>query len=87
MQRDPSSTPIAVIGKNSTERVHVSLSEFKGTQLIDLRTYYTDSKGEDRATAKRICLRVGLLPELVKAVQAAEAEAIRLGLLPASGRA
>ena len=81
MRPDTPIPPVAVIDKNKAERVHVTLSSYKGARLIDVRTYYTDAKGEDRATAKGITLRIALLPELRKALQDAEVEAVRCGLL------
>lgn len=56
-----------------------------GTRLVHVRQPYTDDKGDDRLTSKGICINVARLPELRAAVEAAEAEAIRQGLLPQSG--
>ncbi len=44
--------PLAVVRKNKAEQVNIALSEFKGVDLIDVRTYYLDPKGELRATPK-----------------------------------
>ena len=49
---------IAQFEKNATEVVRVSLTEFHGRKLIDLRVYYTDDKGEYRPTRKGISLAV-----------------------------
>ena len=49
---------IAQFEKNATEVVRVTLAEFHGRQLIDLRVYYTDDKGEYRPTRKGISLPV-----------------------------
>lgn len=49
---------IAQFEKNATEVVRVSLTEFHGRKLIDMRVYYTDDKGEFRPTRKGISLAV-----------------------------
>ena len=49
---------IAQFEKNATEVVRVTLTEFHGRQLIDLRVYYEDDKGEHRPTRKGISLAV-----------------------------
>ena len=52
MPPDAPTPPVVVIDKNKAERVHVTLSSYKGARLIDVRTYYTDAKGEVRATQR-----------------------------------
>ena len=54
--------------KNALEEVRVSLTEFKGHQLIDLRVYYTSPDGEPRPTKKGLAISVGLYPELKEAL-------------------
>lgn len=49
---------IAQFEKNATEVVRISLTEFRGRQLIDVRVYYTDDEGEYRPTRKGISLAV-----------------------------
>jgi hypothetical protein len=49
---------IAQFEKNATEVVRLTLTEFHGRKLIDLRVYYTDDKGEYRPTRKGISLAV-----------------------------
>jgi hypothetical protein len=73
---------IARIPKNKRESVVVALDEYMGTQLVHVRQHYVDERGEDRPTAKGVCLNVTKLPELLAGVRAAESEAIKLGLLP-----
>jgi hypothetical protein len=81
MQPDRPAQIIARVPKNKTETVVVALDEFGGTHVVHVRQHYVDAVGEDRPTTKGICLRIERLPELRAAVVAAEAEAIRLGLL------
>ncbi len=49
---------IAQFEKNATEVVRVSLREFRGRKLVDVRVYYTDDEGEYRPTRKGISLAV-----------------------------
>ncbi len=72
---------IAAIPKNAREQLHVSLTEFKGHDLIDLRIY-ADGQGEWIATRKGITIKVDHLPAIVEALQRAITEARAAGLLP-----
>jgi len=64
---------IASIEKNSMEEVRVSLTEFKGKELIDLRVYYQPEDGEEkRPTKKGITISPEKFPELKKAILALE---------------
>lgn len=64
---------IASFEKNSLEEVRVSLTEFKGKQLIDLRVYYQPEDGEEkRPTKKGITISPEKFPELKKAILALE---------------
>ena len=60
--------------KNATEWVHVSLVEYRGHELVDMRVYYEDSDGEWKPSRKGLTLSRTLLPELVMALQAAQRE-------------
>jgi hypothetical protein len=84
---DAPSQVVARITKNKRESVVVALGSFMGTPLVHVRIHYVDDKGEDRPTAKGVCLNVDSLPELRAAIAQAEAEAILQGLLPDSGEA
>ena len=59
---------IAQFEKNATEVVRVSLTEFRGRKLIDLRVYYTDDEGEYRPTRKGISISVDGYPEFRNAI-------------------
>ena len=59
---------IAQFEKNATEVVRVSLTEFRGRKLIDLRVYYTDDDGEYRPTRKGIAISVDGYPEFRNAI-------------------
>ena len=59
---------IAQFEKNATEVVRVSLTEFRGRKLIDLRVYYTDDEGEYRPTRKGIAISVDGYPEFRNAI-------------------
>jgi len=64
---------IASFEKNSMEEVRVSLTEFKGKELIDLRVYYQPEDGEEkRPTKKGITIASEKFPELKKAILALE---------------
>jgi hypothetical protein len=73
--------PIATIRKNSTETLHVSLDDFRGRSLINLRVFFTAEDGSQRPGKAGVALRVEALPELRAAILEAEAEALRLGLI------
>ena len=64
---------IASFEKNSFEEVRVSLTEFKGKELIDLRIYYQPEEGEEmRPTKKGITISTEKFPELKKAILSLE---------------
>lgn len=55
---------IARFVKNSVEEVRLSLTEFKGHKLIDIRAFYLDLDNEYKPTKKGIAISVDLYPEL-----------------------
>ena len=68
--------------KNASEEVRVSITEYKGHKLIDLRIYYEpDDGGDRRPTKKGITIDVGLYPELKKAMMKMEKELLEKELL------
>jgi hypothetical protein len=63
---------IAQFEKNATEVVRVSLAEYRGHKLIDLRVYYSDGEGQYRPTKKGVSLAVGLYGDFKKALHSLE---------------
>ena len=63
---------IAQFEKNATEVVRVSLTEYRGRQLVDVRVYYCDDAGQYRPTKKGVSLNVEVYPELKSALLALE---------------
>lgn len=81
---------VATIQKNSMEDVRVTLDEFSGHQLIDVRIYADFKTGnvETRGpTKKGVSLNISRLPDLIAALVTAKAEAERRGLLPVADAA
>jgi hypothetical protein len=67
--------------------VRISLSTFEGVNLFDVRQFFTDSEGRQRATKKGVAMNVRLLPEFLAAVNKALGRARELGLIEAEGAA
>ncbi len=57
---------IGEIPKNSTERIRVSIAEYKGYTFLDVRVYYEDDNGEWRPTKKGITVSKDNIEPLVK---------------------
>jgi Transcriptional Coactivator p15 (PC4) len=79
----PEPIEIAKFWKNRrrAESVHVTLSQYEGRTLINVRVYATGADGIDRPTPKGIAMAVSKLPELAKALELAETKARALGLI------
>jgi hypothetical protein len=79
--------PITIVkfwkNRRRNESVHVTLSEYEGRTLINVRTYSTGTDGIDRPTPKGIAMAIDKLPELARSLAKAEAKARALGLLEA----
>ena len=77
-------TDIAAIEKNNTEELRVTLNEFKGRRYLDIRTYidpYAD-EGQGRVpTKKGVTCPLAKLPELITALQDAQAQIEAQGLV------
>jgi len=78
-------TVIATLPKNRRETIRVALEAYRGIELVDVRVMAAldDDTGLTVPTKKGISLRVEQLPALIEALQDAEAEARRRGLLAA----
>jgi hypothetical protein len=71
--------------RRRNESVRVSLSEYEGHCLINVRVYCTGADGIDRPTPKGVAMSIRKLPELAKTLVRAEAKAKELGLLDGEG--
>lgn len=66
---------VKAIQKNKFQEVRVSISEFKGNDLIDIRTWnQVKDSDEYSPTGKGVSLNVSLYPELKEAILALEQE-------------
>jgi hypothetical protein len=73
---------ISKVTKNAREVVFLSLSEFKGHRLIDVRVHVPgDQEGDWVPTRKGLSLAVGLYPEFKQALSQLEEAIIDQGLL------
>jgi hypothetical protein len=83
----PEPVEIAKFWKNRRriESLHVSLSEYEGHALINVRIYATGTDGIDRPTTKGVAMSIRRLPELARALARAEAKAVEIGLLDDDG--
>jgi len=73
---------ISQISKNARETVFLSLSEFKGHRLIDIRVHVPgDRDGDWVPTRKGVSLAVGLYPAFKQALAQLEEALIQQGLL------
>ncbi len=59
---------IAQFEKNATEVVRVSLTEYRGHKLIDIRVYYSDDEGQYRPTKKGVSMSVSLYTDFKRAM-------------------
>ena len=76
---------VAVIRKNKSEDIRVSLSEWEGHNLVNVRIW-AEHEGATEArlpTKKGIVLQISRLPELITALEIARDEATAAGLLKA----
>jgi hypothetical protein len=72
---------IAQFEKNATEVVRVSLTEYRGHKLVDVRVYYSDDEGQYRPTKKGVSLAVGLYAEFKQAMAALEKTLLERNLI------
>ncbi len=62
-----------VIKKNSREELRVSIEEFRGHRLINLRIWFEGDDGQMRPGKQGVALRLEFLPELRAALTKLEA--------------
>lgn len=64
---------VAVFKKNKFQEIRVGVREFKGNDLIDIRTWTMTQGSDDMVpTAKGVSLNINLLSELRKAIDEVE---------------
>jgi len=64
---------VTVFPKNKFQEVRVGIREFKGNDLVDIRTWTMTQGSEEMVpTAKGISINIHLLPELKKALESVE---------------
>lgn len=80
-------THIATIRKNAREDLRVTLEEFRGHHLLNLRVWFEADNNEQRPGKQGVAIRLDLLPHLNQALREAEQEARKLGLLEMGGAA
>ena len=70
----------------SNGQVQVSRSAYRGRNRIDLREFFPSEGGELKPTRRGVTLPLNTLPALRAALEQAEADALRLGLLEAGAQ-
>jgi len=60
--------------KNSTEVVRIQLTEYDGKQLLDIRVWVQNDKGDFVPTRKGISIRVDQIDDLKEAIDKAAEE-------------
>lgn len=75
---------VGTIDKNRKERVQVSLSEYRGFDMLTVRIWYMDDDQSWKPGKQGLALRLELLPKLVALLQQAQAVAEGDHLLPSS---
>lgn len=74
-------TLIARIPKNSREELRIELTAFKGYDLASMRVWFQADDGSMKPGKSGLVIRVGKLADLIEALQGAETEARRQGLI------
>lgn len=72
---------IGSFAKNKREEIRITLSRYKGFDLVGLRVWFRSEDGSLRPGKSGFNIRTLLLPELVTLLQKAEEEAKARGLL------
>jgi len=74
-------TIVGSFPKNNREEVRVTLSKFKGYDLVGVRQWFRNENDEPRPSKSGITIRVDLLPELLDLIQQAQDKAVEQGIL------
>jgi hypothetical protein len=62
---------IAGIDKNQTEKIFISIEEFRGSRFIDCRVYWKDESGQWKPSKKGIALSDETIDPVIEALQKA----------------
>jgi hypothetical protein len=74
---------IAAIPKGTREEIRVSITEWKGAQLLSIRVWFPAADGEMRPGKDGLAVRIDRLPELADAIGKAHDAAMEAGLYDA----
>jgi hypothetical protein len=78
----PEPIEIAKFWKNRRgEAIIITVKEYEGKMILDIRTHFTTKDGKLQATTKGLALMVRRVPELAAGVQKALTKLIELGLV------
>ena len=64
-----------VMKKNSRESLVISRNDYKGIELVDIRTFFTNEAGDLSPTKKGVSIRLELLDELIASLSAVAQDA------------
>jgi hypothetical protein len=67
----PDRAVILEVQKNNTERLRVSVSEYRGRMFVDLRTWYVGKDGEYQPSNKGVAIRPSQVAEIVQGLMLA----------------
>ena len=67
--------------KNNREEVRVTLSKFKGYDLVGVRQWFRNDDDDARPSKSGVTIRVDLLPDLLDLIQKARDIAVEKGIL------
>lgn len=71
---------VGSIPKNQREEIRVTISNFKGHDLVGARIWFKQGEAF-RPSSKGITVNVRVLPELIGLLEEAEKEATKMGLI------
>lgn len=63
---------MAAIRKNAREEIRITLDDFRGYQLVNLRVWFDAGDGEYRPGKQGLAFRADLLSEVLEALRALE---------------
>jgi len=64
-----------VMKKNSRESLVISRNDYKGIDLVDIRTFFTNEEGNLSPTKKGVSIRLEKLDELIASLSAVAQDA------------